>query len=89
MKNDGMAIASMVLGIVGIVFFWVPWLCIPCAIVGLILGAVSKRRIAEANGQLGGGGMAVTGIVLSIIALALYVLGLIACASILGSAGLL
>jgi hypothetical protein len=82
MRNDGMAIASMVLGIVAIVFSFLPgigWLSLICAIVGLILGMNSKRKIRESNGQLGGAGMATAGIVLNIICLVLYLLVLVAC----------
>lgn len=56
-----MAIASLVLGIVS-------FLCcgLPCSIAGLIFGILSKKRQPENNG------MATAGIVLSIIALALW-----------------
>nr|WP_122012958.1 hypothetical protein [Maliibacterium massiliense] len=76
-KTNGKAIASMVLGIVGLVcvLFSVTvvmgWIGIACAIVGLILGIMAKKEQPS--------GMATTGIVLSIIALGLLILTMIAC----------
>lgn len=58
---NGMAIASLVLGIVS--FFCCG---LPCSVVGLILGIISKKRKPENNGK------ATAGIVLSIIALVLW-----------------
>lgn len=65
-NSKGLAIASLVLGIVGIVFSFI--LCIGpiCSIVGLILGIVSRKKNSVNNG------MATAGIVLSIIVLALW-----------------
>jgi uncharacterized protein DUF4190 len=60
-KSNGMAIASMVLGICG--------LCIPlCSIIALILGAVALSQISK-TGQ-DGKGMAIAGLVLGIIGVA-------------------
>jgi uncharacterized membrane protein len=63
-----MAIAAMVCGIVGIALCFVP------SIVGLVLGFVSRSRIKRSNGALTGGGMALTGIILGFVAIALIVL---------------
>ena len=69
-QGHGMAIASLVLGIVGIVFGCCLWyITIPCAIIGLILGVMANKQ--EKNG------MATAGIVLSSISLALAVIELI------------
>jgi hypothetical protein len=56
-----MAIASLVLGILGF--------CVPCisALVGLILGIISLVSINKSNGRLKGTGLAVSGIVVSAI----------------------
>jgi hypothetical protein len=92
MKNSGLAVASLVLGLVGIVFDFIPgvsFIGLIAAIVGLILGIVAKNQIKNSNGQIGGGGMATAGIVLAIIVLALFVLGMLACAAFLGSLGTL
>lgn len=60
--GQGKAVASLVLGIVGLVFgFYLVGL--PCAVVGLILGILAKRQHA--------GGIATAGIVLCAVGLAL------------------
>lgn len=63
-KSSGLAIASMVLGIVALClsccFYYVS---IPCAAVGLILAAVSLK------GNKGGKGMAIAGLVTSIVSI--------------------
>ena len=68
----GMAIASMVLGIVSLVTFCAWYVAIPCSIIGLILGVVAKGKVRRGEG--GGGGMAMAGMICSIIALALALL---------------
>jgi len=55
-STNGLAIASMVLGIV-----WVWWVG---SILALIFGYVAKGQIRDAKGAQGGGGMAIAGIVL-------------------------
>lgn len=62
-KNDGFAVASLVLGIIGV---------IPCCycilnILSLIFGFVALSNIKKSNGKLAGTGMAKAGIILSII----------------------
>ncbi|MBR9921913.1 MAG: DUF4190 domain-containing protein [Bacteroidetes bacterium] len=69
-KTDGLAIAALVLGILGFFTFLV------CSILAVIFGSIAKRRIEE-NPELKGYGMAQAGYVLGIIALALAALGLI------------
>ena len=66
--GKGLSIAGMVLGIVGLALFCLWYLAIPCAIVGLILSILGKKKSKAANAPTG---MATAGIVLSIIALAL------------------
>ena len=56
-KTSGMAITSLVLGVMG--------MCGVTALVGLILGIVSLRRINRSQGQLGGQGLAIAGIAVS------------------------
>ena len=71
-----MAVASMVLGIVGFLISCCFYpVTIVLAVVGLILGAVAIKKGPA------GKGMAVTGIVLSIISLAFAVLVIILAAS--------
>ena len=88
---QGKAIASMVLGIASLVFGCCPkspnflqYLAFACAIVGLVLGIISRKN------DEAGKGFAIAGIVCSIVYLALIVIGLILIAvlgvSILGLA---
>lgn len=63
-KSVGLAVTSMVLGIVSLLFgccFW--YVTIPAAIIAVILAAVSISK------KMGGKGMAITGLVTSIISL--------------------
>ena len=59
-QTNGPGIASLVLGIIGIVTFWFPFVGFPVSIVGLVLATVGMKRIE-------GKGFAVAGLVLSII----------------------
>lgn len=71
--SSGMAIASMVLGIVAIVFNCISFISFPCAVIGLILGIISLRK----NNIGAAKGMAIAGIVLTAIALVFAVIMLI------------
>lgn len=61
-ESTGLAIASMVLGIVGILTAWI-LIGLPLALVGLVLGIVSIAK------KKGGRGMAIAGIITSALAL--------------------
>lgn len=65
-EKKGLSIASMVLGIVGLVCccFW--YIAIPCSILAIIFGILGKKK--------GGKGMAIAGLVLGIIAIALFII---------------
>src|SRR5690554_2838905 len=67
--GKGMAAASLVLGLLSDVLFCLWYLSLPCAVVGLILGIMSLKS--------SGRGMAIAGLVLSIIAIAIFVVMLI------------
>ena len=81
-KSNGFAIASLVLGIVAIVFSFIG-LSIPfgliIGVVGIILGVVAKKKNPT--------GMATAGLVLSIIGTVLCALIFIACAACVGAIG--
>ncbi len=64
--GEGVAIASMVLGIVSLVFVWFWPISLPCAIIGLVLG-ISGRSSR-------GHGMAIAGIVCSLVTLSIQAL---------------
>jgi len=67
--GSGFAIASMVLGIVALVmsccFYFIS---IPCAVVGVVLGAVSLA------GQKPGKGMAIAGLITSALSILLFLI---------------
>jgi hypothetical protein len=75
-KVNGLAVASMVLGICGLLFGWL--YVIPC-ILGVVFGAVALRKI-NAEG-LAGRGMAIAGLVCGIIGTAFWGLMLLLAAS--------
>lgn len=64
-QNNGLSIASLVLGIVGIVACCIPLIGIPVNVTGLILGIVGMKK--------GGKGMAIAGIILCSIFLVLTI----------------
>lgn len=74
-KTNGLAVASLVLGIV--------WLWFIGSILALVFGYIARKQIDESNGSQTGRGMAVAGIVLGWIGLA-GVLLLIVAIQILG-----
>ncbi|MHB8894010.1 MAG: DUF4190 domain-containing protein [Candidatus Geothermincolia bacterium] len=70
---DGMAIASLVAGIVAWVF------CpVIAAVLAVVFGYIAKRNIKESNGALGGEGFATAGIILGFVHLGLTLLVVIA-----------
>jgi hypothetical protein len=69
-----MAVASLVLGIVGIVITILAPVCGPIAVV---MGVKAKRRIAESGNTIEGAGLAQAGFILGIIATALGALGIV------------
>src|SRR5262249_39202839 len=58
-RTSGLAIASLVLGCLG--------LCGITSILGLIFGLVAQRQIKRSNGQLTGSGLALAGIIVSVV----------------------
>ena len=89
-RSSGLAIASMVLGIVclaiAVFAFFISWIG---SVLALIFGYVANRRIARSEGTLGGRGMAVAGIVLGWIgsALAIAIIVVVVLVGIFGDGG--
>jgi hypothetical protein len=73
-RTPGQAYAAMILGIIGLF----PICPVVLSIVGLILGITAKNEIDRSGGQLGGRGIAMVGIILSAVGIALYVLFFVA-----------
>jgi hypothetical protein len=71
--TDGLAVASMVLGIV-----WLYWIG---SILAVIFAGVAIKRINASNGWRTGKGMAIAGLVLGIVALAVLVISILAAAA--------
>ena len=72
-----MAVAALVLGLVGSVFGLIPltfWIALPCGILAVIFGVVGRRRAKEPGRS--GGGMAIAGLILGLIAVALGIAGI-------------
>jgi hypothetical protein len=67
----GMAVASLVLGILSIVTFWAWFLVVPLSVVGIIMGALGRRSISRR-------GLAIAGLICSIIGLAVFLIVYIA-----------
>ena len=76
LPNSTAAIVSLVFG----VLTWLPILPAVGAIVAVVAGHIARRQIRESNGQLGGSGMALAGLILGYSQIA--VLALVFCAVI-------
>ena len=68
--TNGLAVASLVLGIV-----WLYWIG---SILALIFGYIAKGQIADSQGRQSGRGMAIAGIVLGYVGIGFLALGIIA-----------
>ena len=77
--NSQLAIASLVSGILG-------WTLVPFigTLVAIITGHMARREIRRSNGQLGGDGMAIAGLVLGWISAALWIVGIVIIFTVLG-----
>ncbi len=71
---SGLAIASMVLGIVALVLFCVWPISIPCGVIAIILGALGASECKGPNPRRSGMGMAIAGITCSAIGVGLWIL---------------
>ena len=61
-KTHGASVAALVCGILGLIFFWIPVVDLGLCLAGLICSIVSLVK------GLGGKGLAITGLILSILA---------------------
>jgi hypothetical protein len=72
--SNGLAVASLVLGILAVVFFWLFWLAWILGILAIVFGAVGRGK---ANQGAPNKGMATAGLVLGIVGFAASVLFLV------------
>lgn len=68
-STSGLAVASLVLGIISLV---IPCVGIVTGLLATIFGGISLGQISRSRGRLAGRGMAITGLVTGIIAITLY-----------------
>ena len=79
-KSNGLAIASMVLGIVGLIFGWFI-LAVP-SILAVIFGHIARKRIKRSDGTMSGSGMALAGLITGYSGIFIGLIGIIAAISI-------
>jgi len=73
-KGSGLAVASMVLGIIGLVLSWVPIINNAAAVLALVgLGLGIPALLRARRGTHAGTGLAITGLVTSVLALVIVV----------------
>ena len=65
-EGNGLAVSALVLGIIGLVLFAVPFLPYPLAILAIIFGLIGKKQRIKK-------GLAITGIITGIITLGLKI----------------
>jgi len=65
-RTDGLAIASLVIGIIGLVCSF-GCLGIVLGPTSAIMGFISRQRIASSGGTLGGGTLAIIGLILGVV----------------------
>ena len=75
-ERKGFNITSMILGIIAVVCVCWWYVSVPCAIIAIIFAIAGKHDAGK--------GMGTTGLILGIIALALYVLLLVGVGSLIG-----
>ncbi len=70
LKGNGLAVAALVLGIIALVFCWIPFLNVLSIILGLIgLGLGVPGLLGALRGRRSGKGIAITGVILSVVAI--------------------
>jgi len=71
-KTSGKAIASLILSILGVFLVAIP------SIIGIILGHMARSDIKKSHGSLKGDGLALAGLIIGYIVVAIIVLGIVA-----------
>lgn len=77
--SNGLGVAGFVLGLLGLVFFWFPFLGLILAVLGVILGGVG---ISNGKKSGAGTGLAIAGLVLGLIALVPVIIVLVSASSV-------
>ncbi len=78
-QTSNYAVIALVAGILG-------WTLLPLlgSLGGIIFGHMARGEIRRSNGQLGGDGMAIAGLVLGWISAALWIVGIVIIFTVLG-----
>src|SRR5487761_1005448 len=66
-RTDGLAIGALIVGILSLACFWPLCLGIILGPAAAIMGFISRQRIAASGGTVGGGGLALAGLILGIV----------------------
>lgn len=83
--SKGLAIGSLVCGIISVVFFWIPWVDILTLILGIV--AIVLAVVAGKKAPIGQkSGMAVAGLILGIIGVVLSTISFVTCVACYGCA---
>lgn len=77
-QGNGLGVAALVLGIIGIVFFWVPFVNWISGVLAIIFGAVGVRKPVKK-------GVAKAGLILGIINIGLDILAITLLATFVAS----
>lgn len=72
-KTAGIAITSLVLGIVGLLTIWLCGLGVLCAIPAVICGHIGYARVKQSAGALAGRGLAMAGLIMGYLSIGLLV----------------
>ena len=74
--GNGLAVASLICGIVSLVLFCVWFVSVPLGIFAIVLGVIASGKISR--GEATGGGMAKTGLILGIVGIVLSLAAVLA-----------
>jgi hypothetical protein len=74
-QNEPLAVWSLVLSIAGIPLLCC-WIGLIGTILGIVFGAIARKRIRESGGMLTGDGLALAGLIVGIVGTALGLLGI-------------
>ena len=74
-RTSGMAIASFVLGVIGIVSWWMGGFVI--SILAIIFGIIGLREVKRSPDEVTGYGLALAGFILGVVTLAMGVIAMI------------
>jgi hypothetical protein len=66
-RTDGLAIGSLIVGILSLICFWPLCLGILLGPAAAIMGYISRQRVAASGGALGGAGLALAGLIIGVV----------------------